>query len=269
MANLENTIISDNSNNNIITTPTGTLVPTVNAILESSDPLYLHPAESAHPIVVDNKLSGIDNYYEWKRQMEIAISIKRKLGLLTGVVKKPTNDPLREAAWITCNSQLIAWLLHNMEPQIRRSVMYSSTAKEIWDYLQRKFSVSNGGCKFRLNKELYDLEQGDKSICEYFTELRILWQNVELMNDWPPISQMTAEINAWLDAHHKEQDERRLFQFFNWLNPSYSTLRSNILMMSPLPSVEKAAAILQQEESQRKNVTPPKSRQAAQNSSFY
>ncbi|XP_074318043.1 uncharacterized protein LOC141654827 [Silene latifolia] len=158
-----------NPDNTIISTSTGTRIPTANAILESSEPLYLHPAESSHPIVVDTKLSGIDNYYEWKRQMEIEISIKRKLGMLTGVVKKPTNDPLREAAWTTCNSQLIAWMLHNMEPQIKRSVMYSNTAKEIWDYLQRQFSVSNGARKFRLNKKLYDLEQGDKSICEYFT----------------------------------------------------------------------------------------------------
>ncbi|XP_074293705.1 uncharacterized protein LOC141620839 [Silene latifolia] len=231
----------------------GSLVPSANAILDSSDPLFFHPAESTHPIVVDTKLSGIDNYFEWKRQMELAICIKRKLGLLTGVVKKPTNDPLRESAWMTCNSQLISWILPNMEPQIRKSVMYIPTTKEIWDYLQRQFSVSNGARKFRLNKELEDLEQGNKSICEYFTELRILWQNIELMNDWPPISQMTPEIGAWLEAQQKEQNERKLFQFLNGLHSSYTTLRSNILMMSPLPNVEEAAAIFQQEEAQRKN----------------
>ncbi|XP_074265480.1 uncharacterized protein LOC141587914 [Silene latifolia] len=131
--------------------------------------------------------------------------------MLTGLVKKPTNNPLREAAWETCNSLPISWILHNVQPQIKKSVMYSETAKEMWDYLQKQFSVSNGARKFRLKKELDDLEQGDKTICEYFTELRIRWKNIELMNYWPPLSEMTPEIWAFLDAQHKEQEERKLF----------------------------------------------------------
>ncbi|XP_074318486.1 uncharacterized protein LOC141655298 [Silene latifolia] len=218
--------------------PNSNLVPTATAILETSYPMYLHPAESARPILVDTKLSGIDNYFEWKRQMEIALCTKRKLGMLTGLVKKPTDDPLRKATWITCNSQLIAWILHNVEPPIRKSVMYTPTAKEIWDYLQRQFSISNGARKFRLNKELEDLEQGEK------------------------------KIGAWLEAHLKEQNERKLFQFLNGLNSSYFTLRSNILMMSPLPSVKEAAAILQQEEAQRKNYKSSV-KVEAENAAFY
>ncbi|XP_074319072.1 uncharacterized protein LOC141655998 [Silene latifolia] len=193
---MTNTTTSDTSINTTMVNPNSNLVPTATAILETSDPLYLHPAESSHPILVDTKLSGIDNYFEWKRQIKIALCTKRTLGMLTDLVKKPTDDPLREAAWITCNSQLIAWILHNVEPPIRKSVMYTPTSKEIWDYLQRHVSVSNGARKFRLNKELKDLDQGDKSICEYFTELRILWQNIELMSDWPPISHMTLEIGV-------------------------------------------------------------------------
>ncbi|XP_074293695.1 uncharacterized protein LOC141620827 [Silene latifolia] len=148
-------------------------------------------AESAYPIVVDTKLSGIENYHEWKRQMKIHIYTKRKLGLLTGLIK--------------------------------RSVMYSETAKDMWDYVQRQFSVSNEARKFRLNKELDDLEQGEKTI-------------------W-----------AFIDAQHKEQEERKLFQFLNGLNPSYTTMRSNVLMMTPLPTAKEAAAIFQQEEAQRRN----------------
>ncbi|XP_074278090.1 uncharacterized protein LOC141601693 [Silene latifolia] len=166
------------------------------SFMEPTDPLYLHPAESGHPLGVDTKLSGIENYLEWKRQMEIAICSRRKIGFLTGVVKRPTNDPLREDAWDTCNSLLIQWILQNVEKPIKNSVLYVKTAKEIWEYLQRQFSISNGARKFRLNKELEDLEQGDKSICEYFTELRILWTNLEIMSDWPPISQVTPEVNA-------------------------------------------------------------------------
>ncbi|XP_074283927.1 uncharacterized protein LOC141608476 [Silene latifolia] len=244
MANPHNNIqITDTDNvvvNIVSTTPTPTSAP---FFMDHSDSLYLHPAESTHPVVVDTKLTGIENYLEWKRQMEIAICTKRNLGFLTGVVKRPVNDPLKEAAWDTCNSLFISWIMHNLEKSIKRSVMYSKTAKEIWDYLQTQFSVSNGARKFRLNKDLEELSQGDMSINEYFTKLRILWQNLEIMTDWPPVTQVTFEINTWLEAQNKEKNERMLFQFLNGLDPSYSTMRSHVLMMTPLPSVEEAAAI--------------------------
>ncbi|XP_074297866.1 uncharacterized protein LOC141628658 [Silene latifolia] len=189
---MENPFTSEN--NNIIATP---------SVMERTDPLYLHPAECAHPLVINTKLSGIENYLEWKRQMEIAICSRRKVGFLTGGVKKPVNDPLKEATWETCNSLLINWIHQNVEKSIKKSVLYTKTAKEIWDYLQRQFSVSNGARKFRLNKELEDLEQGEKDICEYFTELSILWQNLEQMCDWPPVTQEVAAM-----FQHEEAQRR-------------------------------------------------------------
>ncbi|XP_074298881.1 uncharacterized protein LOC141629850 [Silene latifolia] len=206
--------------------------------------------------------------YEWKRQMELAICTKRKLGFLTGVVKRPVNDPLKEAAWDTCNSFLISWIMHNVEKQIKRSVMYVKTAKEIWDYLQTQFSVSNGARKFRLNKDLDDFSQGDKSINEYFTELRILWQSLEMVIDWPPVTQVTAEVNAWLTTQHKERDEIKLFQFLHGLNSSYAIMRSHVLMMNPLPTMEEAAAIFQHEEVQRRNYKSSE-KVESENSAFF
>ncbi|XP_074304711.1 uncharacterized protein LOC141639508 [Silene latifolia] len=191
-----------------------------------------------------------------EKQMEIAICSKRKVGFLTGVVKRPTNDPYREAAWDTCNCLLISWIMHNVDLPIKISVMYSKTAKEIW--------------KFRLNKDLEELVQGDKSIREYFTEFRILWQSLEVMMDWPPVTQVTSEINAWLDAQLKEKNERKLFQFLNGLHPSYATMRSHILMMNPLPTVEEVAVIFQHEEAQRKNYrSTDMEKLEVDNSAFY
>lgn len=44
---------------------------------------------------------------------------------------------------------------------------------------------------------------------------------------------------------------QKLFQFLSGLNDLYSSVKSTILMISPLPSVTKAYALLQQDESQR------------------
>lgn len=46
-------------------------------------------------------------------------------------------------------------------------------------------------------------------------------------------------------------EDQQLFQFLNGLNDSYSTIKSNILMMSPLPSISRTYSLLQQDESKR------------------
>ncbi|XP_074292377.1 uncharacterized protein LOC141619249 [Silene latifolia] len=141
--------------------------------------------------------------------------------------------------------------------------MFTETAKEIWETLQRRYTVANGARKFKLNKESYEINQDKRSIEEYYTQLQIVWDELENMNNYPVVTKISAEMKVYFEAVEKQAEERRLFQFLNGLDKDYATLRSNILLMSPLPTVDAAVSIFLQEESQTNNVSGGNNQEAS------
>ncbi|CAO2837894.1 unnamed protein product [Amaranthus hypochondriacus] len=91
--------------------------------IDSSSPLYLHPSDGSHSIVVE-KLSGADNYRAWRRSLEICLASKRKLGFVYGTTLKDSSNLTKQEAWDTCNSMVISWLLNNISESIKKSVMF-------------------------------------------------------------------------------------------------------------------------------------------------
>ncbi|KAL2943034.1 Retrovirus-related Pol polyprotein from transposon RE1 [Bienertia sinuspersici] len=221
------------------------------------NPLYLHPSDGPSTISVE-KLQGAADYRAWKRSMEIALASKRKLGFVTGTIARDAEDKEKQEQWDTCNCMIIAWILFNVSDSIKKSIVYVDSARAIWKQLEQRYSVVNGSRKYRLNKEIYELKQKESSINEYYTTMKILWEELESMSGYPVITNMTVEMNAFIRALEVEKEEQRLFQFLNGLNETYASQRSNILMRSPLPTVEEACAILQQEEAQRVVLQPVK-----------
>ena len=62
--------------------------------------------------------------------MEIGLASKRKLGFVTGVLKKDEKDTVKIEAWETCNSMIISWVLGSVSESIKRSIMFMSNARE-------------------------------------------------------------------------------------------------------------------------------------------
>ncbi|KAL2904366.1 Retrovirus-related Pol polyprotein from transposon RE1 [Bienertia sinuspersici] len=197
------------------------------------------------------KLQGFSNYRPWKRSFELALASKRKLGFITGAVERDNVDKVKQEAWDTCNSMVISWILANVFDAIKKSIMYSGSAKQIWKQLEQRYQVSSCSRRYQLNKMLYETKQMGRSVTDYYTEMCSLWEELESLTDMPPVTKWNEEIGAYIAALHKYQDEQRLFQFLNGLDEVYNTQRSNVLMRTPLPPIEEACCAVQQEESQR------------------
>ncbi|GKC77245.1 hypothetical protein Tco_1128019 [Tanacetum coccineum] len=117
--------------------------------------------------------------------------------------------------------------------------------------MERRFFVSDGSRKYKLNKDTYEISQFGSSVGEYYTRMKCVYEELDNLNVLHVISTITPEIVVFLAALNKQKEEQRLFQFLNNLEDHYSHQRSQILMIVPLPNVENACSLIQQGESQR------------------
>ncbi|KAJ8435818.1 LOW QUALITY PROTEIN: hypothetical protein Cgig2_017113 [Carnegiea gigantea] len=101
-------------------------------------------------------------------------------------------------------------------------------AHEIWLQLEQRFSISNGSRKYIIHKEIYEAKSYS------YARLRCYWEELKAMNELPKLT-VTEEIKVFLQVLTKQREEQR----------------SQLLLMTPLPSVEAACSLIQQEESER------------------
>lgn len=217
---------------------------------DMQNPLFLHPSDNPLSVSV-TKLQGASDYRTWRRSMEIQLSSKRKLGFVDGTEIKSSTDATEAVQWDTCNSMVTSWLHNNISDSIKQSILFITSASEVWSQLEKRFQLTHGSRKYRLSKELFAIKQNGAKIVEYYTSLSSLWAELDAINLLPPVVTVAEDVSALLKAIQTQKEETRLFQFLNGLDESYGPLRSQLLMLNPLPSVEMASASIQQEESQR------------------
>ncbi|XP_048502724.1 uncharacterized protein LOC125498539 [Beta vulgaris subsp. vulgaris] len=220
------------------------------SLSDIKSPLYLHPSDGPNIVCIE-KLQGMTNYRTWQRSMEISLAAKRKLGFVTGTVVRDGEDAVKQEQWDTCDSLVISWLHGSMTEAVKRYVLYLNTSRAIWVQLKARFQVAHGARKYKLSRELYDVKHNGATVNEYYTNMKALWEELESLNSLPPITTMTTEINEFVAALNKQQEEQHLFQFLIGLDEEYGAQRSQLLMKSPLPSVEEACSSVQQEEAHR------------------
>lgn len=134
--------------------------------------------------------------------------------------------------------------------------MYMSSARDIWLNLEKRFALTNGSRKYKLNKEVYETKQADSSVTKYYTFLKTIWEELDALNILPAVTNPHPYVTKLLETINAQKEEARLFHFLNGLNEIYNTQRSQMLMLVPLPTVEVACAAFEQEEAQRAVLNP-------------
>lgn len=212
--------------------------------IDPSDPLYIHPSDHPELILVPKVLDGT-NYAMWRRSMLVSLSAKNKLGFIKGTIPTPSEADAKHPAWQRCNDMVLSWIFNSLSQDLVNSVLYVETPSEIWADLQERFSQGDFSHHYQVERSIVELRQNQDSIFTYYTKIKTLWDELKICN--PPISCTFGGMK-----HLNAREEKvRLGQFLFGLNESYSTVRRQIMMMQPLPTVKNVYSLLCEEEKQR------------------
>ncbi|RVX09347.1 hypothetical protein CK203_015309 [Vitis vinifera] len=153
-------------------------IPTNFSKADLSNPYFTHHSDHPGLVLISKSLNG-DNYSAWKRAMILALNSKNKLGFVNGSIKAPSEeiDPEGYATWSRCNDMVHSWIVNTLNPEIANSVIYYSTAHEVWEDLCERFSQSNAPRIFEIQRDIACLRQEQLSVSAYYTKLKGLWMN--------------------------------------------------------------------------------------------
>ncbi|XP_075499799.1 uncharacterized protein LOC142538342 [Primulina tabacum] len=214
-----------------------------------NDPLYLHLSDTPGVSLVQDPLIANENYGVWSRAMLLALRAKNKLGFITGSYRKPAENHPTLHQWDRCNAIVLSWIMSSVSKEIFSGIIYCTEADIVWSDLQERFDKICGSRIYSLHREISLFSQGASNISTYFSHLKRLWDEYASLVTLPSCSCDTAKAYVEHDQH--------LLQFLMGLNESYGHIRSQILLMTQLPSVNQAYSILSQEESHRNVLSSP------------
>ncbi|KAK6161898.1 hypothetical protein DH2020_001739 [Rehmannia glutinosa] len=201
------------------------------------DPLYLHNSDHPGITLVTTPLSG-NNYLSWNRAMLLALRAKNKLGFINGKIAEPALESPQYENWKKVDCMVISWILNSLSKDIVDAFMYIDSAKQLWDEITERFGESNGPLIYQLEKEIFNITQGNMSVTIYYTKLKKLWDELCCLS---PLPSCTCGASKALNDRETRQ---RLMQFLMGLNDTFDHIRSQILIMDPLPTINKAYSLV-------------------------
>nr|XP_017242655.1 PREDICTED: uncharacterized protein LOC108214919 isoform X3 [Daucus carota subsp. sativus] len=203
--------------------------------------------ENSSPI--QTILNG-SNYLTWSQAMRSYLKGKRLWRYVNGDFTIPTKEKDetdskfkdRIEEWDVKNHQAITYFRNSSVSKINLQFGNYETAKEIWDLLASRYTVSDLSHQYQIMSSLNKQKQeSGQPVADFLSQIQSLWD------------QLTLSEPKWLhtdDAtlYQTYRDQQRLIQFLMALTPDFEPVRAALLHRVPLPSLEGAIAELISEE---------------------
>lgn len=196
--------------------------------------MYLHNEESPGIMLVTGPLDG-SNFVTWYRAMSMALKARGKFQFVDGRCKAPPEDSSDYWRWEKVDNMVLSWILSSLAEEIVPVFSHATTARELWVKIEQRFGTCTGHKLYQILRDIYNQKQGNLSILEYLNRLEMLWDEFDFYT-----SKMSAA---------ELKDLNQLMQFLMGLREEFDDVRRHILLMNPMPNVDKAYSMVRTVES--------------------
>lgn len=145
---------------------------------------------------------------------------------------------------------ICSWFFKSVLPSIAQSVMHMDKAKDIWNDLHRRFSQRDPHRISLLQNEIYNLKQGGLSVNDYYTKCRTLWEEMNALRPLPICKCRPRCCCDLMDEIRKDREIDQIIRFLQGLNDDYNSLKSGVLVLDPLPEMDKVFVMAEKLERQ-------------------
>ena len=196
-----------------------------------------------------------DNYNEWSSEMLNAFSAKKKVGFVDGSIAKPDTAGAELESWTSVNSMVIGWLRTSITPRVQSTVLFLTSAHELWENSRKRFSVGNKVRVHHLRAQLTACRQDGQSVIDYYGRMAAMWDELYA---YKPILACTCGASA---KFAKKREEEKVQQFIICLDESrFPNVITSIIDVDPSPDLEHVYSRVIREEHM---LTSSKSRESA------
>ncbi|XP_050229238.1 uncharacterized protein LOC126678383 [Mercurialis annua] len=145
---------------------------------------------------------------------------------------------------------VLSWILRSLSPSIAQSGLWIDSALEVWKDLFDRFSQENAVRMSDLQEEMYAFKQNALFVADYFTHLKILWDEYSNLRIVPVCSCNPQRNCDALKVVKDQQDADYIIRLLKGLSESYSIVRIQVLMKEPLPKINKVFSMVLHHERQ-------------------
>ncbi|KAI5313374.1 hypothetical protein L3X38_042548 [Prunus dulcis] len=160
-----------------------------------------------------------------------------KLGYINGYLPQPPSTAPTFPCWCTENSIVKGWLVNSLEQSLIGNFIHFSTAKAVWDAIATTYYDGTDTSQvYDLKQRVSRMRQAGGSIETYYNTLQSLWREIDFRR--PNMMEYESDIKRYNDI----LQEDRVYIFLDGLDDRLDKARSDVLHMTPFPTVDQAYA---------------------------
>ncbi|XP_020547598.1 uncharacterized protein LOC110011582 [Sesamum indicum] len=115
--------------------------------------------------------------------------------------------------------------------------------RNLWIDLEQGYGECNGPQLYQIQRQIYSMTQGHLPLSSYFTNMKRLWDKMAELKPTPQCTCSGCTCGAW-KAVKDLAAFTQLMQFLMGLNDVFEIVLHQLLVMEPVPSINKAYSII-------------------------